>query len=234
MEKYEKARSALNYDTAIEICEKLTEIDMLNQRKWSAETEKLKADRDKALEAQKRFEDLKKKAMDADFREDWSSFINFATEAIAIHPNEDLSKRIERAKQKLESQEKENGYLKEINRVNALLSSGNNDEACNILNRIQKIYPEHQREISELRKRAFAGDDFWGSAAPTKKEQPKRPIGFGAPQSKSKPRADFFEEDTPRKKPSPAAPKPVVPKEKPSKKTGIDFFDMDFNHKNIK
>jgi len=238
VKQYEKAKSALNYDTAIEICEKLTEIDTLNQRKWSAETEKLKADRDKALEAQKRFEDLKKKAMDADFREDWSSFINFASEAIAIHPNEELSKRIERAKQKLESQEKENGYQKEINRVNALLSSGNNDEACDILNRIQKIYPEHQREISELRKRAFAGDDFWGAAAPAKKEQPKRPIGFGTPQSKPKPKADFFEEDTPRKKPSPAAPKPapkpIEPKAKPSKTTGIDFFDMDFNHKNIK
>lgn len=238
VEQYEKAKSALNYDTAIEICEKLTEIDTLNQRKWSAETEKLKADRDKALEAQKRFEDLKKKAMDADFREDWSSFINFASEAIAIHPNEDLSKRIERAKKKMESQEKENGYQKEINRVNALLSSGNNDEACDILNRIQKIYPEHQREISELRKRAFAGDDFWGATAPAKKEQPKRPIGFRTPQSKPKPKADFFEEDTPRKKPSPASPKPaskpVEPKAKPSKTTGIDFFDMDFNHKNIK
>ena len=241
VEQYEKAKSALSYDTAIEICEKLTEIDTLNQRKWSAETEKLKSDRDKALEAQKRFEYLKKKAMDADFREDWSSFINFASEAIAIHPNEELSKRIERAKQKLESQEKENGYQKEINRVNALLSSGNNDEACDILNRIQKIYPEHQREISELRKRAFAGDDFWGVTAPTapaKKEQPKRPIGFGIPQSKPKPKADFFEEDTPRKKPSHAAPKPapkpVEPKAKPSKTTGIDFFDMDFNHKNIK
>ncbi|MCR4916588.1 MAG: hypothetical protein K6A96_12615 [Prevotella sp.] len=238
VEQYEKAKSALNYDTAIEICEKLTEIDTLNQRKWSAETEKLKADRDKALEAQKRFEDLKKKAMDADFREDWSSFINFASEAIAIHPNEDLSKRIKRAKKKMESQEKENGYQKEINRVNALLSSGNNDEACDILNRIQKIYPEHQREISELRKRAFAGDDFWGATAPAKKEQPKRPIGFRTPQSKPKPKADFFEEDTPRKKPSPASPKPaskpVEPKAKPSKTTGIDFFDMDFNHKNIK
>ena len=238
VEQYERAKSALSYDTAIEICEKLTEIDTLNQRRWSAETEKLKADRDKALEAQKRFEDLKKKAMDADFREDWSSFINFASEAIAIHPNEDLSKRIAKAKQKLESQEKENGYQKEINRVNALLSSGNNDEACDILNRIQKIYPEHQREISELRKRAFAGDDFWGTAAPAKKEQPQRPIGFGSPQSKPKPKADFFEEETPRVKPLTAAPKPsakpVEPKAKPSKTTGIDFFDMDFNHNSIK
>ena len=231
VEKYEKAKSSLNYDTAIEICEKLTEIDTLNQRKWSAETEKLKADRDKAIEVQKRFEDLKKKAMDADFREDWSSFINFATEAIAIHPNEDLSKRIERAKQKLDKQEKENGYQKEINRVNALLSSGNNDEATDILNRLQKIYPEHQREISELRKRAFDDGGFWGTAKTAKKDQPRRPIGFGTSQSKPKPKDDFFGEDTHRKKLSPvtpqSAPNPVEPKAKPSKTTGIDFFDMD-------
>lgn len=238
VEEYEKAKSVCNYDAAIENCEKLTELDTLNQRKWSAETEKLKADRDKALEAKKRFDDLKKKAMDADFREDWSSCINFATEAIAILPDEDLSKRIERAKRKLEEQEKENDYQKDINRVNALMSSGNNDEACDILNRMQKKYPEHQREISELRKRAFDGGDFWGAAPKTKKEQPQRPIGFNAHQDKSERKADFFEEDSPRKKTSPASPKPVSkpiePKTKPPKTTGIDFFDMDFNHKSIK
>lgn len=235
--RFEKAKSELNYEVAIEFCEKLAEIDTLNQRKWSVETEKLKADRDKALETRKRFEDLRKKAMDADFREDWSSFINFATEAIAIHPNEDLLKRIERAKNKLIEQEKENDYHKEINKVNSLMSSGNYEEACDILNRLQKIYPEHIREISELRKRAFASEDFGGKGAPSPKGTAKRPIGFNTSQAEPQQNPNFFEDDLPRKKTSnpmeKPSPKPKIPKAKPAKSTGIDFFDKDFDHNDL-
>ena len=232
VKRYEEAKSIRNYDKAIEICEQLTEIDTINQRKWSAETEKLKADRDKALETQKRFEDLKNKAMGAYFNEDWKSVIHYASEAIAIQPNEDLSKIIERAKQKISIQEKDIEYQREINRVNALLSTGDVDEANIILNRLQKEYPEHIKEIKELRKRAFA----WGNPTPSKKENPQRPpIGFTAPPTNTEPKdaGSFFEDDTPQKKPNvPASkPKPNQPKEKPPKKTGIDFFDMDFNPK---
>ena len=232
VKRYEEAKTTRNYDKAIEICEQITEIDTINQRKWSAETEKLKADRDKALETQKRFEDLKNKAMGAYFNEDWKSVIHYASEAIAIQSNEDLSKIIERAKQKISIQEKDIEYQREINRVNALLSSGDVDEANIILNRLQKEYPEHIKEIKGLRKRAFA----WGNPTPSKKENPQRPpIGFNAPQTKTKPKdaGSFFEDDTPPKKPNvPASkPKPSQPKEKPPKKTGIDFFDMDFNPK---
>lgn len=238
LREYEEARSSSNYDVAIQTCEKLTEIDSSNQRKWSAETEKLKAERDKALEVQKRFDDLWKKAMDADFREDWLSFINFATEAVAIRPNEELSKRIERAKQKLRLQEKENDYQKEINKVNALLSSGNNDEANNVLSRLQKVYPEHIREITELRKRTFSEKDFWGKPKSAKKEPAKRPIGFVINQTNSKQGGGFFDDDTPQKKPSISEPKPVSkppkPTTKPPKTTGIDFFDMDIRHNDIK
>ncbi len=238
VQKYNAAKLARHYDVAIDLCEKLADADTLNPRKWSAEAEKLKADRDKAIEAQKRFDDLKKKAMDADFREDWASVVNFASEAIAIQPDEELLKRIERSKQKLKVLEKENDYQKEINKVNALLSSGSNDEACDILNRLQKTYPEHIREISDLRKRAFAGDDFWGTKPPKKKETNKHPIGFHAHPENAKPVPDFFEEEpqktTHTPKTSKPAPKPTEPNKKQEKKTGIDFFDMDFNHNNIK
>ena len=164
--------------------------------------------------------------------EDWKSVIHYASEVIAIQPNEDLSKIIERAKQKISIQEKDIEYQREINRVNALLSTGDVDEANIILNRLQKEYPEHIKEIKELRKRAFA----WGNPTPSKKENPQRPpIGFTAPPTNTEPKdaGSFFEDDTPQKKPNvPASkPKPNQPKEKPPKNTGIDFFDMDFNPK---
>ena len=102
VEQYEKAKSALNYDTAIEICEKLTEIDTLNQRKWSAETEKLKADRDKALETQKRFEDLTESIDKALLNEEWDRLEMLCVEALKIKEDSSVQDKLSKARRKRE------------------------------------------------------------------------------------------------------------------------------------
>ena len=102
VEQYEKAKSALNYDTAIEICEKLTEIDTLNQRKWSAETEKLKADRDKALEAQKRFKDLSESIDKALLNEEWDRLEMLCVEALKIKEDLSVQDKLNKARRKKE------------------------------------------------------------------------------------------------------------------------------------
>lgn len=102
VEQYEKAKSALSYDTAIEICEKLTEIDTLNQRKWSAETEKLKADRDKALEAQKRFKDLSESIDKALLNEEWDRLEMLCVEALKIKEDLSVQDKLNKARRKKE------------------------------------------------------------------------------------------------------------------------------------
>ena len=102
VEQYEKAKSALNYDTAIEICEKLTEIDTLNQRKWSAETEKLKANRDKALEAQKRFKDLTESIDKALLNEEWDRLEMLCVEALKIKEDSSVQDKLSKARRKRE------------------------------------------------------------------------------------------------------------------------------------
>ena len=102
VENYEKAKSALNYDTAIDICEKLTEIDMLNQRKWSAETEKLKANRDKAFEAQKRFEDLTESIDKALLKEEWDRLEMLCVEALKIKNDPSVKDKLDKARRKRE------------------------------------------------------------------------------------------------------------------------------------
>ena len=102
VEQYEKAKSTLSYDTAIEICEKLTEIDTLNQRKWSAETEKLKADRDKALEAQKRFEDIAKLIDKALLNEEWDRLEILCLEALKIKNDPSVQDKLNKARKKSE------------------------------------------------------------------------------------------------------------------------------------
>lgn len=233
--RYNEAKSANDFNAAIEACEKLVDLDSSNQRKWSIEAERLKSQQEKFAENKRRFQDLKKKAMDADFKEDWASFVSYAEQALEISDDSMLSQRLTKAKQKLETQAKENEYQREINHVRGLIDNNNMDEAQDVLNRLQRQYPSHANEIKELRKRTFQFDSQRQRSK--SKEEDHRPIGFNIPQKEKKPAdEDFFGSPKPAAKPpkrSPASPKTTPkPKTNPPSKTGIDFFDMDVKPKN--
>lgn len=242
-DKFNQAKLKNDYEKAIAACEKLAEVDTINQREWAAEIEKQKASREKAEEERKRFKDLMQKALDAEFKDDLQGFIHFASEALLIIDNDEISRRVEKAKQNLEKQkqrlkkqEQENAYQQEIETVKILISKKEFDRSLDILNRLQREYPDHLAEIKGLRKQAFEGDFLH------EKEQPaQKRIGFNIKEepktksTKSKPNPDFFDDPPvkshPAKKPSePKKDKPATPKQVPKSppKTGIDFFDMDF------
>jgi len=211
---------------AITTCEELSDIDTLNQKKWSIEAEKLKAEQEKNTEKKKRFEELKKKAMNADFNDDWQSFINYASEALNIKDDSDLNLRLDKAKKKLADKEKENKFQKEINKAKDFIDNGECDLAIKILNKLQKDCPEHTDEIKKLRQKTF---DF--SSTLTEEKGHKRPIGFQPPNNDSMP--DFFKKDSPSKPPKKSPQKnktnsKPAPPQKSNNTTGIDFFDMDF------
>ena len=232
--QYEDAKKAADYKAAISVCEKLADLDSLNQKKWTAETEKLRAEEENYQRELRRFEELKRKAMDADFREEWVDFVHFAEEALQIKEDADLSSRIEKAKSKLKEKEKKEQYQNTINQVNKMLLDEENEEAESILNQLQKDYPEHKEEIKTLRKRLFS-QDFKGARKEPKK--PSRPIGFRTEEKKVD-ADDFFGTDTKQPK-SPQRTEQAPKKENPVKtssrpkpnSTGIDFFDMDVHPK---
>lgn len=151
VKEYEEAKKAHNYDDAIDICEKLAEHDALNQRKWSAETEKLKADRDKALEAKKRFDDLKKKAMDADFREDWVKVCSLCEELLEIKEDVSVRNLLEKASNMI--RERKVKKAKEIGELLSKLKEREEDfdykgaiEYCHRLIIVDEEEPEKWKE----------------------------------------------------------------------------------------
>ena len=56
--RYNEAKSANDFNAAIEACEKLVDLDSSNQRKWSIEAERLKAQQEKFAENKRRFQYL--------------------------------------------------------------------------------------------------------------------------------------------------------------------------------
>lgn len=247
IDEYDKAKKIQDFEKAILACEKLAEVDTTNQRKWAAEIEKQRASQEKAAEEQKRYEDLKQKADDVWFNEDYQAFIHYATEALQIKESVDLQRKVEKAKQKLakearrlQQEEEEKAFQQDIETVKSLISERNADRALDILKRLEREYPDHQTEIKGLRKQAF-NLDFQSESSP----KPQKRIGFSTGdevqtkpvKQKSKPDKDsFFEDDPPPKKMptkktnEPKREKPAPPKQAPKSnpKTGIDFFDMDF------
>lgn len=232
--QYEESKKSSDYKTAISVCEKLADVDGANVRKWTAEAEKLRAEAENYLRESERFEELRRKAMNADVQEEWADFIRFAEEALRIKDDTDMKRRLSKAKSRLCEQEKQEKYQSLINQANKLLVDGKINEVEDILKQLQMDYPEHKEDIKSLRKRTFNAD-FSGTI---KEGPPKnnRPIGFRAEEKYDS--DDFFgTERMPHKTPvrTEQAPRKEKPKEPPVQKktitTGIDFFDMDVHPK---
>ena len=198
--QYEDAKKAADYKIAISVCEKLADLDSLNQKRWSAEAEKLRSEEDNYQRELKRFEDLKRKAMDADFREEWADFVHFAEDALQIKEDEDLRSRLTKAKDKLKDKEKETRYQNGVNQFNKMLLDGEAEEAGEFLNQLQRDYPEHKEDIKNLRQRLFSLD-FPTSQKREEPKKPNRPIGFRPEPIKKVDADDFFSSEvSPKRK----------------------------------
>ena len=232
--QYEKAKGEHNYKTAIASCEQLADLDSINQRKWSAEAERLRGEEENYQKELKRFEDLVEKVTSAYFDENWPNVVHFAEEALQIKEDEKLRLRITEAKIKIKEKEENEQYENGVHRVNKLLLDEEFEEAESLLNQLQKDYPQHKDQIKELRKRLFAQQ----MKGPKKESQPPKKKKQ-EPQTK-KPETnkdDFFGSgDTEYRKPSKQKEvstqngKPTPPPEKTPPKRPIssdDFFGSD-------
>lgn len=197
VEQYENAKKASDFKGAITASKQLADLDSINQRKWSAEAEKLRGEEENYLRELKRFEDLVEKVTGAYFDENWVNVVHFAEEALQIREDERLRLRIAEAKIKIKEIEEKKIYDDSVHRVNKLMLDGEFEEAESILNQLQKEYPQHKDQIKELRKKLFA-QQMRGpkkkTSSPKKKEQEspkkkpeiKKEDFFGSGETQSK------------------------------------------------
>lgn len=187
--QYENAKKISDFRAAIAACEQLADLDSINQRKWSAEAEKLRGEEENYLRELKRFEDLVEKVTGAYFDENWVNVVHFAEEALLIKEDEKLRLRIAEAKIKIKEKEENAQFEDSVHRVNKLLLDEDFEEAESLLNQLQKEYSQHKDQIKELRKRLFAQQ----MRGPKKKVSPPKQKEQNS--SKKKPeikKDDFF------------------------------------------
>ena len=181
--KLDKLDKENRHDDAIEVCEKLIEIDAANLQKWVAKREVLKLRQKDYASIKSQLSSLKKQIDDADFNDDWPTLMQLCDKYLTIKEDDNIRRLYDKAKER-DSKAKVKAELDNaINRIKALMADDKLDEAEDVLDQYQRMYQSHP-ELKELRKQLFNKRD----GAPS-----KRPVGFvSAPTPKSPSEDDFF------------------------------------------
>jgi hypothetical protein len=208
--QYKLAEESKDFDTAISVCNKLIDTDSSNQRKWTEKVERLKTAKEEYSKEQERWQNLKQRIESALFMDNWAEVVNLGKEALRIRDDENLRSNIAIAEEKLRVIQAEENFKQSVYQVKDLIVDKKWDDARELLKELQSNYPDRTSETKVLFKQIFDAE-----AAFEKKHQKKEDSSTDDDFFGSKPVKD------PQRPKSPKAPS------KP-KKTGDDFFDMDF------
>lgn len=170
-----------DFASAINICDLLIEEDSANIRKWTSKKERLISQRKEIEENKRKLDELKKDIHRAHFDEDWVRLKLLCENYLNIQSDKEISQFLSKAKKRLEETLVKEAKEKALANINGLIINGRFNEVQNELDRFAHNYPSEQSIVKDLRKKLFSLDpDFGGSANPT---PPRKPIGFGTPNS---------------------------------------------------
>ena len=220
--KLSEAEQENDFDSAIDICDLLIEEDSANICKWTGKKERLKSQRKEIEENKRKLDELKNDIRKAHFDEDWVRLKLLCENYLNIQMDKEISQFLSKAKKRLEDTQVKEAKEKALAIINGLIIDGRFNEAQKELDRFAQSYPSEQSIVKDLRKKLFSLDpDFGGSA---NQNPPRKPIGFGTPNStpSSDSGDDFF--GTPKKTSSTR--KAAIKKESQNNQTKKeDFFD---------
>lgn len=181
-------------------------LDVELQAEWIAREEEHK----KALETEKRQQErlaeYKKEYNKAWFDDDYARFIRYAEEALRIQPDAELAERVERAKERLQSEQNHRKFEESIAKVKIMIADRHYREARTFLEALKAdaLAPEQLKIVSNLFSRIFEEEDRNSRTKPDSVQSHTRITGFS-------PAVDPFFEKESAKRPEP--------------KSDDDFFD---------
>lgn len=198
VEKLNKAEQENDFASAINICDSLIEEDSANIRKWTSKKERLISKCREIEENKRKLDDLKKDIHKAHFDEDWVRLKLLCENYLNIQTDKEITQFLSKAKKRLEDILVKEAKEKALANINGLILDGRFNEAQKELDRFAQNYPSEQSTVKDLRKKLFSLDpDFAGI---TNQNPPRKPIGFGTPNST--PESDGGDDDffgTPKK-----------------------------------
>ncbi len=221
-----------DYNAAMEVCEKLADLDLANQRKWAVSKERLKG---KAVEIEQRkaqLSSLRKSIDEALFKDEWERLKLLCETYLEIEDDSSIAdyrnkacRKIEMKQREIEAQQREAAKIQAETRIKKLISEGKLNEAERELSAFEEAYPDETALVKDLRILLFAADDF-GTPNTQQKGSSRKPIGFdtGDKNSSSTDSGDDFFSERPKQKSHSTPGHTKNPAQQPRPKEH-DFFD---------
>lgn len=208
-------------------------LDVELQAEWIAREEQHKKALETEKQQQERLAEYRKEYNNAWFDEDYAHFIRYAEEALRIQPNAELAERVERAKERLQSEQDRQKFEEGIKKVKIMIADRHYQEARTLLEAL-KAYattPEQLQIVRSLFSRIFEEEDRNSRKKPELFRNYRRIAGFSSDED------PFFGEES-AKRPEPKSDddffsnQAAQNKEKKNKseedKSGYALTDFDF------
>lgn len=170
------------------------------QAEWIAREEQHKKALETEKQQQERLAEYRKEYNNAWFDEDYAHFIRYAEEALRIQPNAELAERVERAKERLQSEQDRQKFEEGIKKVKIMIADRHYQEARTLLEAL-KAYattPEQLQIVRSLFSRIFEEEDRNSRKKPELFRNYRRIAGFSSDED------PFFGEES-AKRPEPKA-----------------------------
>lgn len=175
-------------------------LDVEFQAEWIAREEQHKKALETEKQQQERLAEYRKEYNNAWFDGDYAHFIRYAEEALLIQPNAELAERVERAKERLQSEQDRQKFEEGIKKVKIMIADRHYQEARTLLKAL-KAYattPEQLQIVRSLFSRIFEEEDRNSRKKPELFRNYRRVSGFSSDED------PFFGEES-AKRPEPKA-----------------------------
>lgn len=126
------------YDDALKFCSELIEVDFSNSRRWSAKIAEINTKKERAVEEQKRWNELIRDIDSAHLSEDWDTLNSLTKKALEIREDSDIRSKFEKSECKLAEIRKNEQFAKTMSEINELAVKKKFDEANNKLNNLER------------------------------------------------------------------------------------------------
>lgn len=150
-QRLETAIKSNNFDEAINICSGLIGVDNANKEKWTGKLAAITIAKDRALEKDKRWQQLLKDMETAQLANDLKQLVILCKEALTIKKSSEIDSILEKAEAKLKEENEQRHLYDEISKIKDLTLKFEFKEAKKLLKSIRgKIDMEQERELNRL------------------------------------------------------------------------------------
>ena len=156
-----EAKGKKEFEKAIDLCNRLIDIDFTNQRKWSELIVSLKADWNKIKQDEELFANLKQQINDSYFNEEWERLVGLCDRALAIKHDEDIFKTRQKANAKVQTVLERKVFDDAVSQIKSLIADKMWDKAEMMAKELRKKYPEQNDVVKNLLSVIFEAQETW-------------------------------------------------------------------------